>query len=223
MKLFFFESNITYTQFTKLIERSAITKFWHIFNPSSKTTTSEQSGKFSRTLRYWGFWRRVLLAFFFIQHSGVFGWSSYIQAVEVCWWKESIYPWSEDSIQLQLRILPEKFNIVQVSWLIAAGTYVLHSSSCKNLALISDVPCWLRGIGIWAKWLSKKFFIGTTTSWKLVGEILGSLMSFLGRDLLHSREQCVDQGRETTGFFRWKLRRSCCFEVGWKCMTWIKS
>ena len=65
---------ILHTQTLNLFKQSCISKFLHIFNPSSKRTSSEQPGRFSGTLRHWSYWSRVLFVYFFIQHNGIFGW-----------------------------------------------------------------------------------------------------------------------------------------------------
>ena len=43
-------------------------------------------------------------------------------------------------------------------------------------------------------------------------------MSFLGRDLLQSGSLSFVQSRETTQNCRWRLRKSCCLTVNWKCI-----
>ena len=47
------------------------------FSPSSKRTTSEQTGSFSGKLRHWSYCRRNLLAFVVMQHNGLFRWPSF--------------------------------------------------------------------------------------------------------------------------------------------------
>ena len=44
-------------------------------------------------------------------------------------------------------------------------------------------------------------------------EILGNSMSFLGRNLLQSESLNLVQSRETTQYRRWRLRKSCCYNV----------
>ena len=89
-----FVNNNTLTTNIKLFKQSPTNQLRHIFNPSSKRTTSEQARRFKGTLKHCSCWSRNVPAFLFIQHKEVFGRSScsHLQIVERFWWKKSIYP-----------------------------------------------------------------------------------------------------------------------------------
>ena len=63
--------------------------------------------------------------------------------------------YSEDSINLQMRIFLEEINIVQVSQLIATGIHISSTLALERSSFHTECgPCWFGVFGIRANWLS---------------------------------------------------------------------
>ena len=204
----------TNTHTINLFKQIPITKFQHIFKPCPRKTTSEQPRRLSGTLKHWSCWRRILLVFLFIQNNG---WSSFshLQVVQSCSWKKNIYPWSKrqhptprEDITRRTQNPPSLIAHNRWSPYLELQQWQKHPSS-SQIFLVA-----LEWLGFGPTDCSKILVSGTTISSKLAKEIFLELKAFLGQYILTSKKQNLDQGREITGFLRFKLRRN----AAWMCV-----
>ena len=109
-----FASNITQTDAMNLFKQSPENRFSHNFHPRSKRPTFGKPGSLSQTVRDWCFSRRILLVVILLQHSRSFWMILPPPSRQLLLVENNFYPRSKDSIHLQLRVFPEKINVLKL-------------------------------------------------------------------------------------------------------------
>ena len=152
----------------------------------------------------------------------VFCWTSHLQVVKRSWWKRSINtrPKIASTSSWSFSQLNSTSSRSADTWYLLVSKTSCAPTLENTSSLIS---CLLAGWG-WLEFpldgCSITFVLETTTSSKLPEEFFGNLLSFLGRDLLQSESLNFVQIRDTAPYHRWRLIKSCCFNVDGNCIKW---